>query len=341
MSSQPPPQNPALHDAWKRFADYDYNAIKMQGGFNRLRKWILTLGVAAPAYAIAYAEDYIPKTSFSLLSITVEYRQLIAIALPLVISILVAGASQFERGLTWVVLRGSAETIKSEIYRYRTRVGTYSEEHTQRETREIKLARKLKAIGERLMKTEVNQAGIQPYKGEIPSPYASAPQDDGFSDLSTEQYVEFRLQDQLKFYHPRVERFSRQIRRLNWLIIIMGGVGALIAAIGFAPWIAVTTALAGALTSFMEIKNAQKTLSGYNQVVNDLESIRMWWHALTPAQQSKPSNFEKLVNNTEGVMQSERDSWIQEMRDALAELYEEKPEQKEGPDGQGEDDQQE
>jgi len=96
-----------------------------------------------------------------------------------------------------------------------------------------------------------------------------------------------------------------------------------LAAIGLEIWIAVTVALAGALSSFLELKQVEATLLAYNQAATDLEGIRIWWHALPREDRTKQENKEKLVMNTETVLQTELAGWVQEMRDALAELYEE------------------
>jgi hypothetical protein len=48
-----------------------------------------------------------------------------------------------------------------------------------------------------------------------------------------------------------------------------------------------------------------------------------WWHALTDEARANPDNIKKLVENTEKVIQSETSSWVEEMREALSELYKE------------------
>lgn len=69
-------------------------------------------------------------------------------------------------------------------------------------------------------------------------------------------------------------------------------------------------------------QGVEATLISYNQAATDLESIRIWWHAVELAGKTK-ENFDKLVRNTEGVLQSEHAGWEQEMRNALVELDQE------------------
>jgi hypothetical protein len=225
------------------------------------------------------------------------------------------------------LLRGSAEALKRQIYRYRARVGIYSPGETEDEPREVKLARRVKTISGQLMKTEVNQGGLKPYPGQLPPYYEGPEDDDGFSDLAPEKYLTWRLEDQLNWYRRRAERFDKQLRQIHWLILGLGGVGTFLAAIGLEVWIAVTVALAGAFISFLELKQVEDTLIAYNQAATNLEGIRIWWHALPDEDKAIQENKEKLVQNTEMVLQTELAGWVQEMRDALAELYEETEEE--------------
>jgi len=319
--------DPTLEDAWRRFAVYDQNAIPAQKRFLRLRKWILALGVVATVLALVHSTlepieiSWVVQVNF--------YLNFLVIATPILVSLLLAGSVKFERGVSWVLLRNSAEAIKKEIYRYRARVEIYSQKKQEKkdeikESREVKLARKVKRVGERLMKTQVNRSGLTPYEGTLPPQYGASSDDDGFSDLEPEKYLAWRLEDQLNWYQKKALVLDKQLQRLQWLIYILGGVGTFLAAVGLEIWIAVTIALVGALTTFLEFKRVETTLTAYNQAATDLDSIRTWWRALPDEDkkgEKKQENFEKLVKNTEAVIQSEHAGWVQEMRDALAELY--------------------
>lgn len=324
-------KDPTLEDAWKRFAVYDQNAIITQKRFLRLRKWILALGVVATILALVHSTlepieiPWVVQANF--------YLRFLVIATPILVSLLLAGSVKFERGVSWVLLRNGAEAIKKEIYRYRARVEIYSQEKQDKkdktEPRKVKLARKVKTIGERLMKTQVNRSGLTSYEGKLPPQYGAAGDDDGFSDLDPEEYLAWRLEDQLNWYQKKAVDLDKQLHQLQWLVYVLGGVGTFLAAVGLEIWIAVTTVVAGALTGFLEFKRVETTLTAYNQVATDLDSIRTWWHALSDEDKKDKKgqeNFGKLVKNTETVIQSEHAGWVQEMRDALAELYgEEEP----------------
>jgi hypothetical protein len=215
-------KDPTLEDAWRRFADYDHNAKIAQKRFLRLRKWILGLGVAATFLALFHSA--LKPVEAPWIAQVNGYLRYLVILTPILISTLQAGTAKFKGGTNYILLRGSAEALKRQIYRYRAQVGIYSPEETKDEPREVKLARRVKTIGGQLMKTEVNQAGLTLYQGQLPPQYGAAEEDDGFSDLEPEQYLAWRLEDQLNFYRSRTKKLDRQLRRLQWLAFILGGV---------------------------------------------------------------------------------------------------------------------
>jgi len=187
----------------------------------------------------------------------------------------------------------------------------------------VKLARRLKAITKQLMQTEVNVAGFEPYKGPIPPPYGAAPNDKGMGFLTPDQYIKFRLEDQLNYYRRKVEQMEKKSRRYQWYIYLSGGLGTLLAALGFELWIALTTAVAGALTTFLEFRQLESTVMNYNQAATDLDNIKSWWVALSAEDQTNPQNRDKLVDYTENTLQREYSGWVQQMQDMLDTLQEE------------------
>ena len=329
---------PVLEDAWRRFGDYDKNAGNAQKAFIHQRKWIAGLGVASTTIAVLFLvlevtfdhktqtivqaiEAAINGQSVSALGWVMASLNLIVVILPILVTILVAASIKFNMGVNWIMLRSSAETLKKEIYRYRTRVDIYAVDRP--ESRSVVLARRIKNIGKRVMETQVNQSGLEIYRGELPPPYGAARSrgDDGFSNLTPDQYLTYRLEDQFDYYRSKAKRLSRELTQLQWLVYILGGLGTFLAAIGLEVWVAVSSSLAAAFAGFLEFKRVETNLISCNVAASDLYDIRAWWRSLPQRARKQQSNIEALVNSTEQVIQGENASWVQEMRDALAELY--------------------
>jgi hypothetical protein len=306
---------------WQRFAEYDQNAKRQQRSFTRVQSSILTLGVVATLLAIT---EFLFKNGFDMTIPSYFYTEramyYVLLIIPIVIALLTTAANRFSAGTKWILLRASAESIKKEIYRYRTRTEIYSDRATKKTSREVKLEQKSEILSRKLMQTEVNISAINPYNGPIPPLNAAAPGDDGLSFLTPERYMTYRLQDQLGWYRNRTVKLEKRLKRLQWLIWGAGAVGTFLVAVGLELWIALTTSIVTALTTYLEYQQVENTLMRYNQTATDLENVRSWWISLSAEEQADPRNIDKLVGQTETTIHSEHAAWVQEMQDAMAEL---------------------
>ncbi len=322
-------RNQMLEDAWFRFAKYDKNASIAQKRFIRQRCWILILGVAATTLGVAYSvieknlesrqwvlpEGVAQDKFLSLLHVPV-------LAVPILLGVLVAISVKFNMGISWVMLRSSAEAIKKEIYRYRMQVGEYSpEKSTPAESRDVHLARTLKLVSKRLMGTAVNQTDLLAYEGSLPPKYGTPDGDNGFSDLTAEEYLVLRVEDQFNYYQKKAARLGKDVRRFQLMIFLLSAVGTLFAGLGFDVWIAVSSALAASVTAYLEFRRVEINVVLCNISAADLYDIRVWWHTLSPEARTEKGSIETLVISTEAVLQVENEGWLQEMREALAAIY--------------------
>ncbi|MBI3536525.1 MAG: DUF4231 domain-containing protein [Chloroflexi bacterium] len=305
-----------LQLTWHRFATFDYNAKLHQKRFFNLQWFILYLGVLATATALSIA--YLDRLNISLLNDALRFVVILA---PITLSVLIAVASKFNPGSKYILLRAAAEAVKGEIYAYRARAAQYGELKTPGATREMVLEQKSELVARQLMQTDVKDSALLEYTGPIPPAMAAAEApDDGFSFLSPERYIEVRLGDQIRFHRNRIGRLDRQLRRAQWAIYLFGGLGTLLAAIKYELWIALTTSLVGAFTSFLQYQQVEFTLSRNNQTLTELVNLQAWWSALTTEEQAKPENIDRLVGSTERVLDEQNAAWVGRMRDALAEL---------------------
>ena len=328
-----------LLQAWERFAEYDQNALRQQRRFNRLQLTIITIGLLATALAIS-KQVFSPKDPNGVELLAAGslwwYTKYLLIMIPIALTVLITAANKFKQGNKWLLLRAGAEAIKREIYRYRARAGDYKEVFKARAaapataetppqppapTPEQVLAQRVEDITRRAMRTEVNSSSLIPYdqKEGFP-PYVKYSGDDGFSVLTPERYVQVRLADQLSYYKRKTVEHEKELRVIQWSIYIIGGLGTLLAAVSQQVWIALTTALATALTTFLSYRQTESTVTKYNQAFTDLENVKSWWTALPAGDQSKQENIDTLVKHTEEVLQSELDGWVQQMQNTLAEL---------------------
>ena len=318
-----------LMQAWEHFADYDLNANLQQRRFDRLQKSIIIIGLLGTALALIRQITHpgsAPPPNIG----PVNYADLwwyvyyVLILVPITLTILISAANKFKQGSKWLLLRASAETIKREIYQYRARAAFYKEDG-KLPSPEQRLSQKVEDVTRRAMQTEVNTSALKPYDKDqgFPPQYAALQGDDGFSVLTPDRYVEVRLDDQLNYFKKTTLRLERQLKLFQWLILIIGGVGTFLAAINQQVWIALTTAMAAAITTYLGYRQTESSLMKYNQAKTDLDNVKAWWTALSAEEQATQDNVDLLVDHTEQVLKSELDGWVQQMQNALAELRKE------------------
>ena len=339
-----------LHDAWQRFATYDANGGRLQKAFKNIQFWILVLGLIAVFIVVfekqglelvtrqqvkaltAHSQPAESVKPYQRLENTLGWLRYPVIVIPIVTAILLAYYNKFRPANKWILLRGSAETIKREIYRYRSRTGDYSKDRLTTNSRDDVFNERLEPVSRRLMQTEVNHGALKPYNGPLPPKEVAQKNDDGFSFLTPERYIELRLEDQLNYYSNKTPKLEKQVKQMQVAILVAGGVGTLLAAVGAELWVALTTALATALTTSIASRQLDETLVRYNQSAADLANVRDWWTKLSPASKRNPKNIDQLVEVTEKVLETELSGWVQRMENALAQLKaeEEKGEESDG-----------
>jgi hypothetical protein len=175
------------------------------------------------------------------------------------------------------------------------------------------------------MRTDVNVSALGAPKGTDQGMRRTG-SDDGFSELRPEKYLALRLDDQLRYYRTKTARLEKELKYLYWLIYGFGGVGTFLAAVGAQLWVAMTTTLVGAFTTYLGYQQTENTLTQYNQAATDLANIRTWWSALSDEEKEDRGHYSILVENTEKVLEGELAGWVQRMEDALAKLKAEQDE---------------
>ena len=154
-----------------------------------------------------------------------------------------------------------------------------------------------------------------------PKMYGAAEDDNGYSTLSAEQYIKIRIDDQISYYQKTAFKLEKQLKTLQWLILLSGGAGTLLAAAHYQILIALTTTLVATFVSFLEYKQIENTLIKYNQTKIELENIKFWWMSLSNNEKRKKENKDKLVQKTEDVLRTELSGWIRQMQVTIDKLY--------------------
>ena len=299
---------PILKIAWARYAQLDRAAEKLSSPHYGLRRWIAILGVLAALFAVlteTYPENF-PETGKVIL------KMLLVIS-PISASVLAAFYNKFHGGGGWLTMRAGAEEIQKEIYMFRTVL-------KNEPTRRAWLEKRLATIQRQVYRGLGGEMVLQKYTGQLPpyhNPEDSA-SDAGFGDLSGDEYFTYRLESQLAWHIRKVNKIQKERTRLQWYVLIAGGAGSFLAAMGGALsiWVAVTAAIASAYIGWTELLNLDKTLKNYSKVIIELIIIYDHWLNLEAEERTEAEAF-KMVKATEKILWEQNMEYIRSMQEAL------------------------
>jgi hypothetical protein len=298
-----------LRSAWKRYAELNANGMALTKKHKSNRQWAAILGVVATVLAVfidQYGEDFADIVQ-TILKVTL-------IAVPIIISGLAAYRNRFFGGGEWLTLRAAAEEILKEIYVYRTIL-------QGQPARDKWLSHRLTTILRRVYKSMGGQLVLEPYEGQLPPYYNPADQnsDPGFNDLTGDEYLRYRLIDQRDWHRNKITSIQLERKRIQWIILGMGGIGALFAGLGgvWVAWVAVTAAIASAYTGWEQLRALDETIAIYSRVILELTILRDQWES-TPSQARGFPHLVTMVRTAEGVMWAQSQKYVATMQDALA-----------------------
>ena len=319
METESPKPAPILEIAWTRYANLDLAADRRTASFYRIRKWIIILGVLATLFAIItqlYFLDPAPTTApfpgYGILRLVVK---IIFIAMPVLASIFAAFATKFYSNGAWLVYRAGGEEIKKEIYFYRTVL-------QKDKGRRAYMEKRLGEIQRGLFRSLSGEFAFEGYSGPLPSNYhpGDPNSDPGFHDLTGEEYFKYRLEHQLAWHNRKVNQRKLERRWMTIYILTIGGIGAVMAAIGdtLSVWVALTASITAALIGWQELRNVDETIKNYSKVVMELTILYDHWQNLEPEERTD-AEFYMMVKGCEEVLWAQNVEYVKSMQEALQE----------------------
>ena len=311
METETPKPSPILEIAWLRHADLDVAADKRTRGFYNIRRWIAWLGIFATLFAI-----FTERQLFSVISPTLQVGvDILFVAIPVLASIFAAFATKFFSNGDWLVYRAGAEEIKKEIYTYRTIL-------PKDKTRRDYLEKRLGEIQRKVFRNLGGEFSFEGYKGPLPKNFKKSDPDSdpGFHDLTGEEYVKYRVKHQLDWHNNKIIQRQRERLLMTVLILCIGGLGALLAALGgtLAIWVALTASVTAALLGWQELRNVDQTIKNYSKVVMELTLLYNHWQNLEPEERTA-AEIEKTVLGCERILWAQNREYIRSMQEALRE----------------------
>jgi hypothetical protein len=316
MDTETAEVTPILKVAWTRVAQLDAIASRRSKAHLSIRRGITILGVLATLFAIltqllntSSLKQAYPVVSFG--------AQLLFISIPFLASTLAALASKKYSNGDWLVTRAGAEEIKKEIYFYRT---VLQKDETRRRYLEDRLARIQRQM-HRALNGEFSFDDYQVTGSATPN--AKSPDGDpGYADLTGDDYMKYRLENQLNWHNKKINLFKVERDRLMVSILVVGALGSIIAALGasvggtLSIWVALTASITAALIGWQELRNIDVIVRNYSKVVLELTILRDHWLNLKDSERTA-TEFYKLVRDCEEVLWAQNTEYIKSMQEAL------------------------
>eukprot|EP01063_Lacrimia_lanifica_P041736 TRINITY_DN97_c0_g4_i1.p1 TRINITY_DN97_c0_g4~~TRINITY_DN97_c0_g4_i1.p1 ORF type:complete len:2335 (+),score=763.31 TRINITY_DN97_c0_g4_i1:83-7087(+) len=293
--------------------------------------------------------------------------------IPLAVSLIQGIANRFNAGAKWVSLKSCAEGLLSEIYMYRTECGDYSQQEIKKalekrrarerekaqrgveqvppdeeghgfdnvpeySTRSELLHLRLMEFTSQLSAAEMSESTIPPWTGPVPPLEVTQYGDDGYSDLTADQYTRLRLAPKIRTYNKDAEEYDKKKSKYQLIIYGVGAVGTALAAIAtlqtlreynLGAWVAFTTSIGNALMRYLDYTKAEWLHNKYTAVMHELEMMESWWGSMTGKEGARAATTERLVLGTETKITDEITEFKQQLKIAVAAAAKEADKQEE------------
>ncbi len=234
---------------------------------------------------------------------------MLLIALPLLSSGLLDFGARFESRRNWVGFRLGAEKIRRSIYILRVR--NYYEELTAADLKllndTVKEART--ALIDLGVTAPMLSDDFDPDKDPVKPNWVYVPADDGYSEMSIEDYFKLRLTPQLNWYRSRIRRDYVRSRYWRGFILLFGGLGALLTALDLSEFAAITAACVSAIVTWLALMSHEQNYRVYSSTLSRLEEEAVDYKVIENT--ATPEDRLKFVLSAEQVLASELDDWSQ------------------------------
>ena len=204
-----------------------------------------------------------------------------------------------ERTQAWVLSRAGSESLKREIYRYRTRTGAYSPANTA--SADLELLNQRDEILKKLEPYQKYAVDIQP-SSTLPSL------------LDAAGYLDERVtapNGNVKFFYDRSNQYVKALNLLNAAQFMLAALGALLGVAvtltgtqTYGAWVAVITTITGALAAHALAQRYEQLTISYRATGQRLEGAVARW------QSAGSKNLGDLVEACESILRDENQSWI-------------------------------
>lgn len=254
-----------------------------------------------------------------LFAISVSYYEA-AFFLSAVASILTSIDGILNAKVRWRHLRSCTGQLESMIWCYRTRVGTFELTSSDTNSRlpETNLRdtlitwRRDLMVGGDLQVSGLSQI-YPPHvytHHQFPECGLLRSEDDHFSPVQPNKYIEMRLLPSIAFYERRTPWYSCQRYFIKLVLLLCTLAATLLTRYELAVWVIGVSSSASALTSWQEYTDVARKTERYTRAAFELQNLLSWWKSLSEVEKASKVSISQLIHNAEGIISEERLAWM-------------------------------
>jgi SMODS and SLOG-associating 2TM effector domain 1/Protein of unknown function (DUF4231) len=279
--------------AWQRQSVWSQAANRLKGNLTRSRA--ITLGLTIAGALLATLAVQVATLS-SPTGKVLTWAGAVAVGLVPVIR----GRFGSPVVQDWTRARSTSEALKSEVFMYLAGTGRY-----RGSDRDQQLQDQVDAIERDAGDLIVNTAGLQPVVRGLPAVH------------DVDSYVQQRVTAQIDgYYRPQAARQQRRLARVRQAEFVLGGAGAVLAAVGATwqlssatVWVPVLTTVSAALTAHAAAARYEYLLLEYLRTAAELERLR--GHYRSSASRGGSESIEDaFVATSEHVISVQNEGWM-------------------------------
>ena len=316
-----------LRKCWDSVDIYTHEAARSKL-LSKLAYFVMLLIGAANVLVIALNANnplYMPDTE----------RAAVILILSLSAAVIAGVTAYMDPGQRWMNLRGAALSLESDIWKFRTRTGRYSQlgaggtvdprlADTQLQQMLDEMERhigKAGSVSETSFyakfvvfggpKSTIKELAHGQYDGCAMSGTfgTSNENDDHHTPCTAPAYLEMRVQPLVQYYQSKLPLYYRRRTTSEVLLLLISLAGTLFTFLKIDQWTGVASAVGAAITAWSAFSDTRSKLTRYSNTVEKIKSVMLWWDSLTTVAQANAGNISELVTRCEDLFEREREAW--------------------------------
>ncbi len=305
---------------WAQLSVYDRTASMLKANYIRGRYQVIYLTLISTIAAVG--------VSLIGLRVLAVLLAIISIAMPIVASYLMNDLLSFTGTTAWIKYRYTAEMMRMHLFLYRMQAGPYAGDPTDTDNLLVQNMTIVQA------EAKPFESGITP---RVRAPNAEAdvlaviadansftPDDNGIGELTIDQYLSWRMDQQYDWYDFATSRDFVQLRRFtraSQIVLLVGAVSSALAGLiglnlEIVVLVAVTNAFSVAITNFANVNMFGKTYALFLIAAQKLSALKAEWSAMANDRDyldlaKRGKLIDEFVQRVENTLKWEREEWYE------------------------------